>query len=115
MIVSGGLDRHVRAMRGVYRRRRDLLVAALSESAARIELTGISAGLHLTALLPPGIDEQAVVARARDASFALWGLAQHWTDTPKRGGLVLGFSRSTTPQFPHAVAQLTALLRESSD
>ena len=115
LIVSGGLDRHVRAMRGVYRRRRDLLVAALSESSERIELTGISAGLHLTALLPPGIDEHAVVARARDASFALWGLAQHWTGTPKRGGLVLGFSRSTTLQFPHAVAQLTALLRQSSD
>ena len=44
--------------------------------------------------------------------MALWGLAQHWVEPrdDRRGGLVLGFSRATSPQFSRSVEHLCRLL-----
>ncbi|MCQ9130176.1 MULTISPECIES: PLP-dependent aminotransferase family protein [Streptomyces] len=53
-IASGAYDRHVRAARTRYRRRRDALVAALAVRAPAIRVTGIAAGLHAVLRLPPG-------------------------------------------------------------
>jgi GntR family transcriptional regulator/MocR family aminotransferase len=57
---SGGYDRHVRAMRLRYRRRRDRLVAALAERAPAVQVSGIAAGLHAVLRLPPGTEREAV-------------------------------------------------------
>ncbi|AQS67942.1 PLP-dependent aminotransferase family protein [Streptomyces pactum] len=68
---SGDYDRHVRAARLRYRRRRDALVAALAERAPEVRVTGIAAGLHAVLRLPPGTEQQTVRAAA-------WqGLAVH--------------------------------------
>lgn len=61
-ITSGVYDRHVRAARTRYRRRRDALVAALGARAPAIRVTGIAAGLHAVLRLPPGT--QGPVLRA---------------------------------------------------
>jgi GntR family transcriptional regulator/MocR family aminotransferase len=50
LIRSHGYDRHVRAGRLRYRRRRDLLVERLGRGP--FEVTGIAAGLHATIRLP---------------------------------------------------------------
>ncbi|MEV1069109.1 PLP-dependent aminotransferase family protein [Streptomyces sp. NPDC050263] len=63
-IASGAYDRHVRAARTRYRRRRDALVAALAERAPAIRVTGIAAGLHAVLRLPPGTEGAAVRAAA---------------------------------------------------
>lgn len=72
---SGDYDRHVRAARLRYRRRRDALVAALAERAPEVSVTGIAAGLHAVLQLPPGTEQQVVRA-------AVWhGLAVHGLST----------------------------------
>jgi GntR family transcriptional regulator/MocR family aminotransferase len=74
-LASGDYDRHVRAARLRYRRRRDALVAALAERAPDVRVTGIAAGLHAVLRLPPGTEQQAVRAAA-------WhGLAVHGLST----------------------------------
>ncbi|MFF4586898.1 PLP-dependent aminotransferase family protein [Streptomyces sp. NPDC001388] len=73
-ITSGAYDRHVRAARTRYRRRRDALVAALAERAPAIRVTGIAAGLHAVLPLPPGT-EREVVRAAAARGLALDGLA----------------------------------------
>jgi GntR family transcriptional regulator/MocR family aminotransferase len=65
-ITSGAYDRHVRAMRLRYRRRRDQLVAALSSRAPHIRLTGIAAGLHLVLRLPSRTGHALVRAMVED-------------------------------------------------
>ncbi|MEH0445938.1 PLP-dependent aminotransferase family protein [Streptomyces sp. B21-102] len=72
-IASGAYDRHVRAMRTRYRRRRDALVAALAERAPAIRVTGIAAGLHAVLRLPPGT-EAAVLRAAARQGLAVDGL-----------------------------------------
>ncbi|WP_055493272.1 PLP-dependent aminotransferase family protein [Streptomyces sp. TP-A0356] len=74
-ITSGAYDRHVRAARLRYRRRRDALVRALASRAPEVRVTGIAAGLHAVLRLPPGT-EQAVVQAAAWQGLAVPGLSR---------------------------------------
>lgn len=74
-ITSGAYDRHVRAMRLRYRRRRDQLVTALAEHAPHVSVTGIAAGLHAVLELPPGT-ERTVLQAAAWNGLALEGLTR---------------------------------------
>jgi GntR family transcriptional regulator / MocR family aminotransferase len=73
-IASGAYERHVRAMRLRYRRRRDQLVAALAQRAPGIRVTGIAAGLQAVLELPRGT-ERAVVQAAAGQGLAVSGMA----------------------------------------
>ncbi|MCZ9339201.1 PLP-dependent aminotransferase family protein, partial [Streptomyces sp. TRM76130] len=69
-LTRGAYDRHVRASRLRYRRRRDALVSALAARAPGVRATGVAAGLHAVLLLPPGT-EQSVVQAATWQNLAL--------------------------------------------
>ncbi|WP_328769135.1 MocR-like pyridoxine biosynthesis transcription factor PdxR [Streptomyces sp. NBC_00286] len=75
-ITSGAYDRHVRASRLRYRRRRDQLVAALASRAPSVRATGIAAGLHAVLQLPPGTEQSVVRAAARQG-LLLHGLTRY--------------------------------------
>jgi GntR family transcriptional regulator/MocR family aminotransferase len=75
-VTSGAYDRHVRASRLRYRRRRDALTAAVAARAPEVRVTGIAAGLHAVLRLPPGTEEPVVRAAAWQG-LALHGLACH--------------------------------------
>ncbi|MFC7266875.1 PLP-dependent aminotransferase family protein [Streptomyces lutosisoli] len=75
-ITSGAYDRHVRAARLRYRRRRDALVAALAARAPAVHATGIAAGLHAVLQLPAGT-EQSVVRAAAWQGLSLQGLSRY--------------------------------------
>ncbi|WP_277032030.1 PLP-dependent aminotransferase family protein [Actinacidiphila oryziradicis] len=119
-ITSGAYDRHVRAMRLRYRRRRDLLVAALAPLTRRvphIRLTGIAAGLHLVLRLPPGTERPLVHAMADDPQGRHLplgvlrdfhhGPAGH-TPGPADGAVVVGYGAPPEHAF---TAALDALCR----
>jgi GntR family transcriptional regulator / MocR family aminotransferase len=105
-ITRGEFDRHLRRMRSVYRRRRDALLAALTRHLPWLEPTGISAGLHLVTWLPPGLDETAVVAAARDAGVAIDAVGPYRITHPGPGGLIFGYA--TVGE--HAIAEGVQIL-----
>ncbi|MEU1483317.1 PLP-dependent aminotransferase family protein [Streptomyces sp. NPDC005752] len=108
-ITSGAYDRHVRAMRLRYRRRRDQLVEALGERAPDIRVSGIAAGLHAVLELPEGA-EQPVVQAAAWQGLALERLSRfrHREAEPGRDGLVIGYG---TPSESGWAGALDALCR----
>ncbi|MDI3419802.1 MocR-like pyridoxine biosynthesis transcription factor PdxR [Streptomyces luteolus] len=63
-LTSGAYDRHVRAARLRYRRRRDQLVAALAARVPEVTVSGIAAGLHAVLELPDGTEQLAIRAAA---------------------------------------------------
>ncbi|MFJ4472189.1 PLP-dependent aminotransferase family protein [Streptomyces sp. NPDC089424] len=75
-LTSGAYDRHVRAARLRYRRRRDDLIAAVTTHAPDVRATGIAAGLHALLRLPPGT-EQSVVRAAHWHGVAVHGLSRY--------------------------------------
>ncbi|MFE9804951.1 PLP-dependent aminotransferase family protein [Streptomyces sp. NPDC005227] len=92
-ITSGAHDRHVRAARLRYRRRRDALVAALATRAPAVRATGIAAGLHAVLQLPPGTERSVVQATAWQG-LAVHGLARHRhpdASVPPLDALVVGY------------------------
>lgn len=109
-LTSGAYDRHVRAARLRYRRRRDALVRALAERAPDVRVTGIAAGLHAVLRLPPGT-ERTVVQAAAWEGLALHGLERHRHPDATTGpldALVVGYG--TPPDHAWAGA-LEALCR----
>jgi GntR family transcriptional regulator/MocR family aminotransferase len=94
-LTSGAYDRHVRAARLRYRRRRDALVAALAAHAPEVRVTGIAAGLHAVLRLPPG-SEQPVIQAAAWQRLALQGLSSFRHEqavTEPLDALVVGYGR----------------------
>jgi GntR family transcriptional regulator/MocR family aminotransferase len=91
-LERGELDRHLRRMRPLYRRRRDVLVGAVRERLPDLEPAGIAAGLHLVAYLPGDLDETTLVAAAARRGVALYGLAPYRIAHAGRPGLLFGYA-----------------------
>ncbi|WUH93233.1 PLP-dependent aminotransferase family protein [Streptomyces sp. NBC_00433] len=122
LIADHAYDRHVRAARLRYRRRRDLLVERLEAAAVRpgVEVRGIAAGLHALVNLPQdGPDEAATLRRAAAEGLAVGSLGEHWhtadgTTSPSPGrpqGLIIGYGTPGEGGYPAALAALTRVLR----
>ena len=127
-IASHDYDRHVRAARLRYRRRRDLLAERLHTRAGRpaagFALGGIAAGLHaLVRLEPAGMTEEEVLKRGLEFDLDLEGLGGLWHTAPhgsptntftssaaRPQGIVVGFGSSTEPAYPRALDALVRTL-----
>ncbi|MET9888609.1 PLP-dependent aminotransferase family protein [Streptomyces sp. NPDC006465] len=106
MIESHAYDRHVRACRLRYRRRRDEL---LDQVGARRNVRGIAAGLHA---LVEVADESRVLARAEEEGLAVGRLGDHW-HTPGHGrpqGLVVGYGTPRERTYAEALEVLGRVL-----
>ncbi|WP_157877011.1 PLP-dependent aminotransferase family protein, partial [Streptomyces graminilatus] len=106
LITSHAYDRHVRACRLRYRRRRDRLVELLG---ARRNVRGIAAGLHA---LMEVADEAAVLARAEEAGLAVGHLGEHWHAAVegRAQGLVVGYGTPRERVYPEALKVLGRVL-----
>ncbi|MEU9623427.1 MULTISPECIES: PLP-dependent aminotransferase family protein [unclassified Streptomyces] len=110
-ITSGAYDRHVRAMRLRYRRRRDQLVAVLAEQAPDVRVSGIAAGLHAVLELPEGTEAAALRAAAWQG-LALEGLSRFRCPQapPGRDALVIGYGAPTDSAWAGALEALCRVL-----
>ncbi|MGW4526739.1 MocR-like pyridoxine biosynthesis transcription factor PdxR [Amycolatopsis sp. NPDC004378] len=111
-LTSGGYDKHIRRMRRRYRRRRDVLVAALAARAPHVEPTGIAAGLHAVLRLPPGTEPSALEAAAGQG-LALDGLSAFRHPASRMStmdGLVVGYATPPDHAYPAAIDALCRAL-----
>src|SRR5215471_5169032 len=70
-------DRHLRRMRSVYRRRRDLLVRCLQRELPQHPVSGIAAGLHVVLELPSPTQEAEAQERVARAGIAIQTMSEH--------------------------------------
>ena len=114
-LERGELDRHLRRMRLRYRRRRDTLVAALARELPEVEVRGIAAGLHVLAVLPPGVVEARVLDEARARGIALYGLSEHAVRQRPENALLLGYAVAAEAALRVAVRELAEAVRAVGD
>jgi len=109
LVRSGAYDRHLRRMRAVYAERRSVLVEALVRSGA--EVSGLAAGLHLVATLPPDARAEADIAElARARSVGLYPMTAYRSSTaPGPVQLVVGFGTVRTPVVAEGIARVADL------
>ncbi|MGW1507773.1 MocR-like pyridoxine biosynthesis transcription factor PdxR [Streptomyces sp. NPDC002394] len=108
---SGAYDRHVRAMRLRYRRRRDQLVAAVAAQSPETRVSGIAAGLHAVLALPPGT-EQAALRAAAWRGLDVHGVNRFRRPTvpPTLDGLVVGYATPPDSGWQGALQALCGVL-----
>jgi GntR family transcriptional regulator/MocR family aminotransferase len=107
-LQHGELDRHLRRMRPVYRRRRDLLITALARHLPALEVTGVAAGLHLLAWLPEGSKEKHLSELAHSRRVRVQGLQQYWLEPSRstRQGIVFGYTSMSESAIVDGIAAL---------
>lgn len=107
-IEEGGLARHVRKMARIYRERREVIRAILSEELQPwLEPFSSAGGMHLSVLMPGASVDQVheVVASARRHGVAVWPLSDLSLSNP-RSGLLLGFGLISAERIPEGMARL---------
>jgi GntR family transcriptional regulator/MocR family aminotransferase len=114
-VESGQYDRHLRAARLRFRRRRDALLAALAVALPRAEVSGSAAGLHLLLRLPDGTDPVAVVAAGARRGLRLSAAAP--TAVRARSYdtcLILGYGNLADAAVEAAVRMLVESVRDTA-
>jgi GntR family transcriptional regulator/MocR family aminotransferase len=111
-IARGELDRHLRRMRPVYRRRRDALLDALRDRLPDFEPTGIAAGQHLVAWLPADLDEATVVGAAARRGVGVYGVAPYRIGSKGPGGLIFGYATLSERMIAEGIEILAGVVAE---
>jgi GntR family transcriptional regulator/MocR family aminotransferase len=90
----------------VYAARRAALTDAFARHAPRVQLTGLAAGFHAVALLPPSADETTVIATALERGVGLHGIGGYRgnSDTAAPPALVMGFGNVRERAIEPAIA-----------
>lgn len=109
-VSRGELDRHLRRMRPIYRRRRDALIAAIRRHLPDLEPVGASAGLHVLAWLPGVTDGARIVAAAADAGIGLETYATDGLDGTTRVGIIFGYGVVDERTIDEGVRRLGGVL-----
>jgi GntR family transcriptional regulator / MocR family aminotransferase len=112
LLTTGRYDRHLRRMRTVYAARCTALTDAFARHVPEVQLTGLAAGFHAVASLPPGTDEAAVIAAARERRIGLHGIGYYrgHPDTAAPPALVMGFGNVRERAIEPAIASVADLL-----
>ncbi|WP_131738684.1 MocR-like pyridoxine biosynthesis transcription factor PdxR [Actinomadura roseirufa] len=91
-IDEGLLVRHLRRSRREYQARHERVAELLADRfAGRLAVVPSAVGLHLSALLPAGTDDAALVRRAREEGVGLFALSEFAVTGPRAPGLVFGY------------------------
>ncbi|HEX5461707.1 MAG TPA: PLP-dependent aminotransferase family protein [Steroidobacteraceae bacterium] len=110
-IREGHFSRHIRRTRAVYMERRRALTAAIAARAdGMLEVVGDDAGMFIVALLPPGVDEMAVIVKGREAGIRLNALSECYVTPPRRGGIQLDYANSDPRDIATKVAALRSII-----
>jgi GntR family transcriptional regulator / MocR family aminotransferase len=110
-IASGHLASHLARAARTYAARRRALIAGLRDRAPELRISGVDAGLHLVAGLPPGGSEEVEVQRRLARSgLAVDVLGQFSTAPLARQALVCGYALLPETQAAAAAAAIASAL-----
>ncbi len=114
-IREGHFARHIRRMRMLYMERRSALVKAIQlQMADVLEVIGAEAGMHLVALLPPGVNDITVSHKAVQKGISAMPLSSCYSKPPARGGLILGYGGASVHQIHDGVRTLRMCIPDAN-
>jgi GntR family transcriptional regulator/MocR family aminotransferase len=76
----------------------------------KLEPVGTDAGMQLTTLLPPNVDDIALSIAASKVGVSARPLSISYTHRPSRGGFILGYSNVNVHEIRESVRKLATCL-----
>jgi GntR family transcriptional regulator/MocR family aminotransferase len=76
----------------------------------KLEVIGAEAGMHLVALLPPGVSDVALSKKAAEMGISAMPLSSCYLKAPVRAGLILGYGGTDARQIRDGVRKLKTLI-----
>jgi len=114
LIRTHAYDRHVRACRLRYRRRRDALVRRLA-TVPDVTVEGVAAGLHAVIRLAEPGSVDLVLSEAARHDLALDDVGRHWHRPGQNdSGLIVGYGTPPEGRYGAALDVLVRVVRASS-
>jgi 2-aminoadipate transaminase len=116
VMQDGFLERHVPAIRALYRSQRDAMLAALAREMTGLEVqwNAPAGGMFLWARLPRGIDAARLLPKAIDKGVAFVPGAAFYADGADARTLRLSFVTASVQEIDTGVAALALAIREQS-
>jgi GntR family transcriptional regulator/MocR family aminotransferase len=114
-MLDGHFARHLKRMRVRYAARQQFLVEQLTRRLGGvIDLHPVASGMYLTAWLPRGWSDEAAAAALAAAGVAAVPLSSLTVATPRRPGLVLGYTGHNEAAMTRAVEVMAEILLRPS-
>jgi GntR family transcriptional regulator/MocR family aminotransferase len=111
-LTSGQLGKHLRRCRDAYAERREALLSALNEECASLlSIAPGQEGLFVCARLPRGVDDVAIVDKARERGIVLTALSPRYDRPTEDRGLLFGFSGHGPETLRESVKALAPILK----
>ncbi|GAB3784447.1 MocR-like pyridoxine biosynthesis transcription factor PdxR [Dyella agri] len=110
-IREGHFARHIRRMRVLYAARRAALQAAIRRHLPdTLQVVGAEAGMQLTALLPPDVDDVALSRRAAQVGVSVRPLSPCYRGEATLSGVILGYGSVDEHTIEEGVRRLRSCL-----
>jgi GntR family transcriptional regulator/MocR family aminotransferase len=110
-IAGGHLARHVRKMREIYRKRRQLLLTSLQEDFGRwLEPVPSFYGMHVAATVCGQVDLEAVAHTLLRRNVKIHTLKRYYLGSPAINGLVFGYAAVDLPDIRRGLFALRQAL-----
>jgi len=113
LLASGDYEKHIVRARHIYRRRRDLLVQALTARFPHLQVSGAAAGMQLLLPLPAHADDIGLAEAAAARGIGISALSPLHLARSEDRGLLLGFGRLPEHKIPSAVDALWSVLTQA--
>jgi DNA-binding transcriptional MocR family regulator len=113
LMASPAWRRHLRALRGALRERRDALAGAIERELPALRLTLLPAGgLHLWFALPEGVDDVAIATRAEAGGVTVSPGRRWFAAEPPGPHLRLTFAGADAVRLAEGARRLAAAAPE---
>jgi GntR family transcriptional regulator/MocR family aminotransferase len=110
-IAEGHLARHVRRMRHVYRKRRQLLLSALSTVLGEwLDPVPSCYGMHIAAVPRIALDLEQVTESLKTHNVKMHTFGRYFLGTPTRTGLIFGYGAVDLPELRQGLRLLRGML-----
>jgi GntR family transcriptional regulator / MocR family aminotransferase len=112
-ITDGHFERHIRRMRHLYDRRRQILVNALkAHFGSRVTILGENAGIHLMAKIETALPDEIAIEQAAIVGVGLISAQGYYLTAPKTGEFIFGYAQLDEAQIEQGIQKLFQVLPE---
>lgn len=112
-ITDGHLERHIRRMRHLYDRRRQILANALkSYFGARVTILGENAGIHLMAKIATVLPDEIAIQKAASVGVDLISARDYYLMAPNTGEFIFGYTQLDEVQIERGIQLLVRVLHQ---